>query len=393
MDQTRSQPQNTSVADRPALQAVFEAIFESLPMAVVVFDRRLEIVVRNEAAKALIPEGPDLSAALAGLTVESRYEDWAAELRKVMETDLARRIDVTLPRGEDQAEVFLNMLISPLRRDRGGETIGGLLMAEDVTANIGMQRRLAVSERLAAVGKLAARVAHELNNPLDGILRYTNLALRLAAEGGDSKLVGFLENARTGMLRMSEIIRDLLDFSRSTPSTFQQATLNKIVEDAVSALDGRAQEANITVVCNFHQTDMPVVRGSNLFQVFCNLIKNAIDAMPNGGTVTLTTRIITDDIVVTIADTGIGLPRQADRIFEAFFTTKPPGQGTGLGLAVCKELIEKYSGTITAEPNTPRGTLVTVRIPVISCTSLVGGRLRGRAASDSGAEPQKTLHS
>jgi len=381
MPKTQARTRSTATLEAGISRDLFESAFESLPMAVLVFNKRLEVVLRNHAANDLLPGASDLSHALAQLTVESRYEDWAAELRKVIDTQLPRRIDVTVRRERHEPEVYLHVLIHPLRGTDGGPTIGGLLLAEDVTAHIGMERRLAVSERLAAVGKLAARVAHELNNPLDGILRYTNLAIRHGVESpADSKLAHYLEQVRSGLVRMGEITRDLLEFSRNTPSSFEQATINKIVEDALSAMEGRAQEAKITMICNFHQTDMPVVRGSNLFQIFCNLIKNAIEAMPSGGTLTLTTQLIEPDVIVTIEDTGIGLPADAGRIFEPFFTTKPVGQGTGLGLAVCKELIEKYSGTITAERRRPSGTSMTVRIPIRSCAAVPLGKLRDRPA-------------
>lgn len=350
---------------------LFERVFESLPSAVVVFDRRMQIIRSNSAAKSILPQHPDLSVALSQLTTEGRFEDWAIELRKVMETRLPRRIDVTVRKGEAVTETFLNLLVHPLISRDTDEVSGGVLLAEDVSMHISMERRLAVSERLAAVGKLAARIAHELNNPLDGILRFTNLAIRRATEtGADEKLLYYLECARSAVVRMSEITGDLLEFSRSTPSTFEQATINKIAEDAVRAMEGRAQESGITVVCNFNEKDMPVVRGSNLFQVFCNLIKNAVDAMPEGGTLTVTTRVTEPDVVITVSDTGIGLPPEIDRIFEPFFTTKPAGQGTGLGLAVCKDLIEKYSGSITPSPGEPKGTTMTVRIPIANCAAV-----------------------
>jgi signal transduction histidine kinase len=377
--QTRTWP--TPDNNQGASWGLFEAAVESLPMAVLVFNDRLEVVLRNQVAKVLIPGGSDLSQALTALAVESRYEDWAAELRKVIDTRLPRRVDVSIRRDEQNAESYFHLLIHPLRGPDGGPTIGGLLLAEDVTAHIGMERRLAVSERLAAVGKLAARVAHELNNPLDGILRYTNLAIRHSAEQSpDPKLAHYLEQVRSGLLRMGEITRDLLEFSRNTPNSFEQATINKIVEDALSAMEGRARQVDVTTVCNFHQADMPVVRGSNLFQIFCNLIKNAIEAMPNGGTLTLTTRLDELDVIVIVEDTGVGLPEDADRIFDPFYTTKPSGQGTGLGLAVCKELIEKYSGTITARRRQPNGTTMTVSIPIRSCAAVPLGKLRDRPA-------------
>ena len=119
---------------------------------------------------------------------------------------------------------------------------------------------------------------------LDGILRYANLALRQADGIGDEKIINYLNNVKTGITRMTQIIGALLEFSRAAPGAITQATINKIVEDAITAMDGRARDGNITIVCNFNNADMPVVRGSSIFQVCCNLIKNSLDAMPDSGT-------------------------------------------------------------------------------------------------------------
>lgn len=370
-----SQPHST--LPRPpgshASRDLLEAAIESLHGGLVLFDRRLNVILRNEAARVLLPDVAEVAKLLSALAVESSYEDWATEIRKVMDTGLSRRLDVTVRRNGTEPEGCVEIVISALRDPAGGGALGGMLLAEDVTSRASMERRLAVSERLAAVGKLAARVAHELNNPLDGILRYTNLALRVAAnlnapgegkaQASPGKLTLYLNNAKSGIVRMTEIISAMLEFSRNAPSTLEQATINRIVEDAVTAMEGRADESKVTVVCNFLQTDMPVIRGSNIFQVCCNLIKNAVEAMPDGGTLTITTRMTESDVVVTFEDTGSGLPEDGDKIFEPFFTTKPPGKGTGLGLAVCKELVEKYSGTITAASNAPHGAVFTVTIP------------------------------
>jgi two-component system, NtrC family, sensor kinase len=221
---------------------------------------------------------------------------------------------------------------------------------------------------MAALGRLAARVAHELNNPLDGILRYVNLAMRVNLSGGGDPRVGdYLEKARGGLLRMAQITTALLEFSRSSHAPPEQATLNTIVNDAIAAMAGRAADAGVTVDCRLNGDDLPVARGSNIFQVFCNLIKNAIDAMPTGGTLTVTTSMEAGDVVIAFEDTGIGLPEDADRIFEPFFTTKEPGRGTGLGLAVCKEIIERYGGSIVAQRRQPAGTAFVVRIPEKNC--------------------------
>lgn len=391
MATTKTQPGKTSADAIAGLSELFRPVIESLPMALVVFDDRLGVLLSNRAADELLGGESDLCAALSRLTVDGRFEDWNTELRQVITTQLPRRMDVTAKAPGSETETFFNIQVTPLRIGGASEAAGGVLLAEDVTSHISMERRLAVSERLAAVGKLAARVAHELNNPLDGILRFTNLALRRAGDLGDPKLVEYLEAAKSAVVRLSEIGGDLLEFSRTTPSTFEQATINKIVEDAIAAMEGRAQEARITTICNFHETDMPVVRGSNLFQIFCNLIKNAIDAMPEGGTLTVATKIVEPDVVVSVADTGIGLPTEVERIFEPFFTTKPAGRGTGLGLAVSKDLIEKYSGSITPSRNEPKGTVMTVRIPIRNCEAMSPGRragLRVAASNTKTNDPQ-----
>lgn len=365
-----------------SMENLFGSVFESLTSALVVFDKSLTISLRNHAAQALLPSTNNMAQALSRLTVEGTYVDWPSELRKVIQSRQPRRFDAMVPSQKDEPETFLEIVISPLRAQDTGEAVGGLLLADDVSSRISMERRLAVSERLAAVGKLSARVAHELNNPLDGILRYTNLAIRRSGDSGDPKVIEYLENVRSGIVRMSQILSALLEFSRSTPGTVEQATINKIVEDAITAMDGRARDANVNIVCNFHQNDMPVVRGSSAFQVFCNLIKNAVDAMTDGGTLTITTAIDGANAVVTFEDTGVGLPDDMEKIFEPFFTTKEHGQGTGLGLAVCKELIERYSGSITAARREPRGTVMTVKIPVRNC-----------AAKSSDGKPDSQVHS
>ncbi len=379
---------------------LLEVAFESIPGGLVGFDKRLNLIFRNQAARSLLPNEPDISNMLSELTAGSTYEDWASELRRVVESGLQRRLDVVVKQTDDTPETHLDILISPLRHPESGDTLGGLLLVEDVTARAGMERRLAVSERLAAVGNMAARVAHELNNPLDGILRYTKLAIRLIQQHHETplpesdeatdKIVSYLEHAKSGAMRMTEILADMLKFSRSAPASFEQATISKIVEDAVATMDGHASDSGISVVCNFLQSDMPVVRGSNLFQVFCNLTKNAIDAMPDGGTLTITTQMKSQDIVVMFEDTGVGLPDETDKIFEPFFTTKAPGKGTGLGLAVCRELINKYSGDITASRREPQGTRMTVRIPIRTLEPFAGGYQTINSQLESGSPQTDT---
>lgn len=358
-----------SSASTLSLRNIAEHVFHSLSLGIIVFDTDLSIILRNQAAAILLPPGRSIADVLQEVTIESKYQDWGIELRQAIEGHSQRHYDgVTCTLSKEDVKM-LNMVCTPLDDVGTNRTIGGLLVLEDVTARLSMERRLAVSERLAAVGKLAAKVAHELNNPLDGIMRYINLAIRISETDQDpQKVVRYLGEARKGLGRMVQILGELLEFSRSSYGTCDEANVNRYVEDAVNAMQDKAIHKGVSIVCSMEGV-MPGLRvGSNLFQVFCNLIKNAIDAMPSGGTLTVTTRLVNGDVLVCFEDTGQGLPENAEQIFQPFFTTKPAGQGTGLGLAICKDIVEKYNGRILAENRVEGGARFTVIVPSETAT-------------------------
>jgi len=358
-----------SVHPRPKrLSETGQRVFECLSMGLVVFDHDLEILHHNPAAEFLVRDFNSIADALSAGTVDSRYQDWQTVLRDVIESGREHRFDQVIYRDEHSREMLLNLLCIALIDPADGSITGGTLVIEDITAAVSMEQRLAVSERMAAVGKLAARVAHELNNPLDGILRYLGLASRAYEKGMHQKVPEYLEQAHGGLLRMTEIVRELVEFSRSTHTAFDDAGINTIVEESIKVMSDKAVAGGVSIVCKFGES-MPPIRGTNLFQVCCNLIKNAVDAMPDGGTLTVTTQLTGRDATIQFQDTGIGLPEEVDRIFEPFFTTKEPGKGTGLGLAVCKDIIEKYNGRIIPERRATGGTAFTVAIPLESCVT------------------------
>jgi signal transduction histidine kinase len=217
---------------------------------------------------------------------------------------------------------------------------------------------------LTSLGKLASRVAHELNNPLDGILRYVNLALRLVDQSPDPKLKSYLSESRAGLMRMIQIVGDLLEFSRVGDGLFEAASVNDVIEQAIKAVVAQAEAANVMISADFQTQQMPQTSGSRLYQVCLNLLKNAIEAMPAGGRLSVTSGQLANDVVIRIEDTGTGLPIPPEKVFEPFFTTKPPGKGTGLGLAICKDFVEDMHGSITAANGAERGAVFTVRIPL-----------------------------
>jgi C4-dicarboxylate-specific signal transduction histidine kinase len=229
----------------------------------------------------------------------------------------------------------------------------------------GGQEELAETERLAVVGRLACKVAHELNNPLDGILRYLNLAMRIVEQEKLEKPREYLAQCRQGLMRMVQIVSELLEFSRSTHTSCEPVKIEQIIDDAIKIMSSKAvaSKVAITSACT---GNIPPIRAGNLFQVFCNLIKNALDAMPQGGELNISTRLAADDTaVVEFRDNGNGFaPEHAEAMFEPFFTTKEQGKGTGLGLAISKDIVERYNGRITAENAPGGGSIFTVHLPV-----------------------------
>lgn len=256
---------------------------------------------------------------------------------------------------------LLDLCCSALR-DEAGEVTGGVLVLEDGTERAILEKRLAFYERLAMVGKLAAKIAHELNNPLDGILRFVNLALRVKEEGDPAQR--YLEHARKGLMRMVRVVRELLEFSRSTMTAFEHTSVNAMLEETLRSMEGQANTHRVKIETDFTEK-LPTIRSGDLVQVFCNLVKNAIHVMPEGGLLRVTSSTDGENIFVRFADSGPGISEEIrEKVFEPFFTTKRPGEGTGLGLAISRDIVEKYGGSITIEDGQEGGTVFVVRIPL-----------------------------
>ena len=223
--------------------------------------------------------------------------------------------------------------------------------------------QMARSDRLAAVGRLAAGVAHEINNPLGGVLTFATLAL----EGlpADDRRRGDLEEIVRQAVRCREIVAELLEFSRPREPHMRPENLNSPVSRALALLEKQAAFHNITIerrlAPRLADTRMDA---SQMEQVLMNVILNAADAMGERGTLTVRTWDEDAETCVEISDTGCGIPpEQIDAIFDPFYTTKPPGQGTGLGLAVAHRIVSDHGGHIEVKSRPGLGTSLTVRLP------------------------------
>lgn len=337
------------------------SIIESLPVGVIAFDSDLKIVETNTRAGQLINLREKIDESLADGTDEKIWQGWSRQLRAAVSKGKAFKFDNVTYSSGTQTRLF-RVICTPLKHTQNPNRLGGLIIIEDVTDKVNTERQLANTERLAAVGKLASKVAHELNNPLDGILRYINLAIRSAEQNNMPKPLDYLHQCRRGLMRMVQITSELLEFSRRTYSAFEYTQIEQIIEESIRAMESRIAAANVRIERSY-AAGLPKIRSGNLFQVFCNLIKNAADVMPNGGGLVISTRCSREDnmAVIDFRDTGPGFPPEnSEVIFEPFFTTKARGKGTGLGLAICKDIVERYNGRITAENAPERGSIFRV---------------------------------
>jgi signal transduction histidine kinase len=214
------------------------------------------------------------------------------------------------------------------------------------------REELSRAERLAAVGRLAAGVAHEVGNPLGAITGYAALA-RARAEGGapGAEVADFLGRIAGECERIDSIVRELLDFARPEPPALRPLRLAESVEGALRLARVQERFRSVAVEVNLPDGLAPVLADARrLSQVFLNLFLNAADAMRGEGEIRVSARADGAFVEVVVADRGPGIPaRDLPRIFEPFFTTKAPGLGTGLGLSVCHGIMESFGGTIAAE--------------------------------------------
>ncbi|MHC4751077.1 MAG: two-component system sensor histidine kinase NtrB [Planctomycetota bacterium] len=263
-------------------------------------------------------------------------------------------------------------------RDKAGHITGTLSSGEDITERKRTEAELIRSEKLASVGQLAAGVAHEVNNPLAGILVYIKLLLKkykqnkLQTEETEKQL----EKIGKETERCSRIIKNLLDFSRQTEVTLRPVDINKVIEATLEIIGHQISLDNIRTeekLCL--SLPLILVDFDQIQQALMNIMLNAAQAMPDSGDLTITTSAakgvkignsIRDAIRIDISDTGVGIPKEnLDKLFTPFFTTKEKGKGVGLGLSVVHGIIERHHGKITIESNPVDGTTFSIYLGII----------------------------
>jgi two-component system NtrC family sensor kinase len=225
------------------------------------------------------------------------------------------------------------------------------------------RQQIGRSEQLASVGRLAAGVAHEINNPLTGVLAFADMLHE--KENLDEQDKQDLELIIRETKRVRDIVRGLLDFARETPYVQKELVINELLRQTLRLLGKREAFQNIALVEDLDEDLPPVYVDKNqLQQVFLNLMLNACEAMPHGGTLLVGSSAADRRVVVKVTDTGCGIkPKDVDKIFEPFFTTKPVGKGTGLGLSVSYGIVQQHGGTLEVTSEVGKGSTFTVTLP------------------------------
>ncbi len=308
----------------------------------------------------------------------SRQDAIGAKLDELLPKDLAAEIaargdteqitGIYKQRLQHQGKsLTLNVSITPLV-SKSGDRIGRLLLFDDVTQREHMEEQMSQTEKLTSLGLLAAGVAHEVNTPLAVISNYIQMLAKQMPENDPRHSI--IEKIVKQTFRASEIVNNLLNFSRTGAAEIANVDVNHVVEETLSLVSHPLKTSQIQVVKNLAE-GLPAVRGSanKLQQVFLNLFLNARDAMPSGGILEVRTSAHNGSVEIEVVDTGAGIPREhIHKIFDPFFTTKASGRGTGLGLSVSYGIIKEHAGKVDVRSAPGKGTAFHVEFPAVRKT-------------------------
>jgi two-component system NtrC family sensor kinase len=351
-----------------------EAIIDSLPLSLYAIDRDYQIVAWNrnrELGELGLPRGEVLGRNIFEVLTKQSRELLKREFSKVFATGEIHRVEqeTVSPSGDTN-----HWLISkiPMRADAGNKVSHVITVGENITARVKSDRAVARSEKLAAVGRLAAGVVHEINNPLATIAACAESLGKRIEEGAfnDSPaaedLREYLGLIRDEAFRCKTITNGLLDFSRLRGGQHVSVNMAEVIKTASRLMTHQQRGDNIQIVVE-PAASLPSVSGDvgQLQQAVVALAANAIDAMPDGGTLTLRATTAAQRVIVEVSDTGIGIPPEnMTKIFDPFFTTKDVGRGTGLGLAVCYGILSEHGGRLDVRSSLGGGTTFTITLPV-----------------------------
>jgi two-component system NtrC family sensor kinase len=346
-----------------------EVVLETLPLGLFLLDGGLRVVSANRAGSALLPFAAGRGVPFPDLVSRGRAEAVREFIEDVLRAGEARQLEEDTMSGSEPRTFRLTA--APLTAP-GGTRAHALVLVEDITLRKRLERQMLLTERLTTAGRMAAGVAHELNNPLATI---AGCAEALKERARDRELgehpafrdfPSYLYLIEEEAYRCKEITGSLLHFVRDPGSGRTLTDVNALIEKVLGLLSHQPRFAQSRLVTELDPGVPPVMGNEgHLRQVFLGLSANALEAMDGRGTLTVRTRRQSyGEVEVTFEDEGPGIPEDIlPRIFDPFFTTKPPGQGTGLGLAIAQGIVADHGGRIEVIPQTGRGAAFHVVFP------------------------------
>jgi len=363
------QEQQERAAELKLLKEFNESIIESINVGLLAVDLEGRITRLNSALEEIL----DLSRAEAvGKRVEDLFsEDFTDTLRQVLGNDRWRLKEIRNIYKLHTATfagrpLVLNIAIAPLQDSQ--EQTGALVVLEDVSSRVRLEEQLQQREKLSSIGLLAAGVAHEVNTPLTGVSSYTQMLLGMLAESDPKHAL--LLKVRRQAERATNIVNNLLNFSRTGDATeFTELDISRVLDDTLQLLEPQLRGNRIEIVRGYDPDSPPVFGNSGqLQQVFTNLLLNARDAIPSGGSIKIATMPADDhSLTIEVSDSGIGIdPENVAKIYDPFYTTKGVGRGTGLGLAVSYGIVQEHSGHISVESTPGHGTIFRITLPTVN---------------------------
>lgn len=339
-----------------------ENIISTMPDSLILMDPDLKILEANQSLRQLLGyEKRELMGQPLDILL-GKPEDITEKIQvELLSKGIIRNCEINYQTkaGGNIPVLFSGSVI----KDRQGYIVGIVGIGSDIRAIKQLQGQLFQSEKLAAIGQLAGGVAHEINNPVGVILGFAQSIVKRISF--DDPLSMPLKSIEREAIRCKKLIGDLLTFSRAGKTEAEPIDINRTIDETLSLITAQTKVMDIVIVKQF-ETGLPSITANKnqIQQVIVNLCNNAIDAMLNGGRLTILTRRDADQIIIKISDTGQGIIEAVKKhIFEPFFTTKDVGKGTGLGLSLCYEIMQKHHGVIEVESEIGKGTTFIIKLP------------------------------
>jgi len=363
-------------AESEAQKRLIEAIVDSLPLSLYAIDREYRVVAWNrnrELGELGIPRGSVLGKNVFQVLTRQPRDMLEEEFERVFESGEIERIEQETPTPKGDIRHWVISKI-PMWADNTGKVSHVITVGEEVTDRVEANRAIARAEKLSAVGRLAAGVVHEINNPLATISACAESLEARVNEGafdGSTALEDlreYLGLIRSEAFRCKSITMGLLDFSRTRTSDHVTINLADVIRSAFRLLSHQKRSPAVDFKIEIAHDLLPVSGDpGQLQQAVIALATNALDAMGESGTLTIVSRNEGDKVLVEVSDTGIGIPPEnLPKIFEPFFTTKEIGRGTGLGLAVCYGILTEHGGTLDVQSSVGVGTTFTITLSAVN---------------------------